>query len=45
MWPPLSVQSLAWNKMLRFNKFTTIFRDSPKALIDYVKLISQVIAA
>lgn len=28
-----------------FNKFTTIFRDSPKALIDYVKLISQVIAA
>ena len=28
-----------------FNKFTTIFRDSPKSLIDYVKLISQVIAA
>ena len=28
-----------------FNKFTTIFRDSPKAVIDYVKLINQVIAA
>ena len=28
-----------------FNKFTTIFRDSPKSLIDYVKLISRVIAA
>ena len=28
-----------------FNRFTTIFRDSPKSLIDYVKLISQVIAA
>lgn len=28
-----------------FNKFTTIFKDSPKALIDYVKLMSQVIAA
>ena len=28
-----------------FNKFTTIFRDSPKSLIYYVKLISQVIAA
>lgn len=28
-----------------FNKFTAIFRDSPKALIDYVKLISRVIAA
>lgn len=28
-----------------FNKFTTIFRDSPKSLIDYVKLINRVIAA
>lgn len=28
-----------------FDKFTTIFRDSPKSLIDYVKLISRVIAA
>ena len=28
-----------------FNKFTTIFRNSPTSLIDYVKLISQVIAA
>lgn len=28
-----------------FNKFTTIFKDSPKSLIDYVKLMSEVIAA
>lgn len=28
-----------------FNKFTTIFKNSPKSLIDYVKLISEVIAA
>ncbi len=28
-----------------FNKFTTTFHDSPKSLIDYIKLISKVIAA
>ena len=28
-----------------FNKFTTIFKNSPKSLIEYVKLISEVIAA
>lgn len=28
-----------------FDKFTTIFRDSSKTLIDYVRLISRVIAA
>lgn len=28
-----------------FNKFTTVFKDSPKSLIDYIKLINQVIAA
>lgn len=28
-----------------FNKFTAVFKESPKSLIDYVKLMSEVIAA
>lgn len=28
-----------------FNRITTIFKNSPKSLIEYVKLISEVIAA